>query len=103
MKQCIAEVLETQSEIIQLQRNVIDRLAAEYAARYDRRGRTGNDAAGGRPAKRHRRMKPIKRIDRESWPWPVLLFYKNEAERNTKMEYLIKLLGRLRYRAGPLL
>ena len=28
MKQCIAEVLETQSEIIQLQRNVIDRLAA---------------------------------------------------------------------------
>ena len=28
MKQCIAEVLENQSEIIQLQRNVIDRLAA---------------------------------------------------------------------------
>lgn len=27
MKQCIADVLETQSEIIQLQRNVIDRLA----------------------------------------------------------------------------
>lgn len=27
MKQCIAEVLETQSEIIQLQRNVIDRRA----------------------------------------------------------------------------
>lgn len=28
MKQCIVEILETQSEIIQLQRNVIDRLAA---------------------------------------------------------------------------
>ena len=28
MKQCIAEVLETQSEIIQLQRNIIDHLAA---------------------------------------------------------------------------
>ena len=28
MKQCIAEALETQSEIIQLQRNVSDRLAA---------------------------------------------------------------------------
>lgn len=27
-EECIAEVLETQSEIIQLQRNVIDRLAA---------------------------------------------------------------------------
>ena len=27
-KQCITDVLETQSEIIQLQRNVIDRLAA---------------------------------------------------------------------------
>ena len=31
MKQCIAEVLETQSEIIQLQRNVIDPMFAVQA------------------------------------------------------------------------
>lgn len=38
-------------------------------------------------------MKPIKRIDRRAGPGRFFYFTKNEAERNTKMEYLIKLLG----------
>lgn len=85
MKQCIAEVLETQSEIIQLQRNVIDRLAATLL----QHGMIEEEELammqpGGRPAERHRRMKPVKRIDRRAGPGRFFYFAENGAERNTK-------------------